>query len=77
MPWTSGSGMTVYQPPSTFFTPKDDGHAQRQVLLCETADLPALALDRNQDDEVFGAVRLDDLKLAALEELGHGPPCCV
>ena len=62
-------GMTMHQPPLRFVAAKDQGHAQRPVLIRQTADLAMLPFDHHQNDQVSGRVRLDDLqlRLAALK----------
>jgi hypothetical protein len=45
-------GMTMHQPPRGSFTAIDQGHAQRPVLVRQTADLAMLPFDHHQNDDV-------------------------
>ena len=49
-------GMTMHQPPLRSFTAKDQGHAQRPVLIRQTADLAMLPFDHHQNDDVARCV---------------------
>ena len=67
-------GVAMHELPLGSGATEDQRQAQRQVLLREIPDHAALTLDRNEDDEVFRGIGLEDLefRLAAVEVAGQG-----
>jgi hypothetical protein len=56
-------GMTMNLPPLGSFTTKDQGHAQRPVLVRQTAHLAVLSFDHRHDHQVAGGVCLHDFQI--------------
>src|SRR4029077_12424239 len=70
-------GMTMHQPPFRPFMPKDQGHAQRPVLIRPSADLTVLPFDGHEYRHIARRICLHELQvcLTSPKHLRRGFQC--